>query len=137
MVLGSRDLGLDRFDLFSRRRCGRLPAYEPDDALSLFDKIPRFLDDAILFIEQSHIYKHVTGPKFPGRNGFFLVPHFDDLFHRHQNFFDKVAHLLGLDALLDAFFDLLFLAGQSMNYKPLASHDSIKVKFRLTSGRTW
>ena len=38
--------------------------------------------------------------------------------------FHELAHFLGLDALLDALFDLLFLAGQSVDDEPLALHDA-------------
>src|SRR5208282_5539144 len=43
-------------------------------------------------------------------------------FHWHQHFTNKVGHFLGFDPLLDAVFDLLLLARQSMNDKPLALH---------------
>src|SRR5262249_39974115 len=51
-----------------------------------------------------------------------LVAHFYDLFHGDHDLFDVVAHFLGLDALFDALFDLLLLAGESMNDEPLATH---------------
>ena len=57
------------------------------------------------------------------RDRFLLVADFNDLFHGHEDFFDEVAHFFGLDALLDALFDLLFLSGQSMDDEPLALHD--------------
>ena len=56
------------------------------------------------------------------RNRFLLIAHLDDFFHRHKDFRDEFAHLLGLDALLNALFDLLLLAGERMDHKPLVFH---------------
>ena len=124
MFFRGRNLAFNRLDFFGRRRRGWFAAHEANHALCFFDKIPRFLDNPVVLIQQHHIYKHVTGPKFARRYRLLLVANLHHLFHRHQDFFDKIAHLFGLDALFDTLFDLLFLAREGVNNKPLASHDA-------------
>ena len=119
-----RNLALDRLDFLRRGRRGRLATDEADHPLSFLDEIPRFLDNPVIIIEQRHINKNVARPELAGRNRLLLVPHFHYLFHRHQDLFDIFAHFFGLDALFDALFDLLFLARQGVDDKPLASHDA-------------
>ena len=82
----------------------------------------------LFFVQQHHVHKHVARPQFAVGHGLLLVAHFDDFFHRHQDFLDEVLHLVGLDALLDAFLDLLFLAGKRLDDEPLVAHDVQSLK---------
>src|SRR6266568_7143215 len=124
MLFGGRYLRLDRLDFFRRGRRRRLAAYETNDALGFFDKVPGLLNDPVVFIKQHHINENVTWPELARGHSFFLVPNFNHFFHRHEDFSNKIAHFFGLDAFFDAVLDLLFLARQGMNDKPLASHDA-------------
>jgi len=51
-----------------------------------------------------------------------LVANLDDFLHRHEDFADVFTHFFGLNPLLNVVPDLLFLAGQRVNYEPLALH---------------
>ena len=62
----------------------------------------------------------------------------NDFFDRHEDFLDVILHLVGLDALLDAVLDLVFLAGQRLDDEPLIAHDQslCKTKFMAKSTAT-
>src|SRR5439155_21603966 len=66
MLFGGRDLRLDRLDLLRRGRRRRLAAYETNDALGFFDKVPGFFKDPVVFIEQHHINENVAWPELAG-----------------------------------------------------------------------
>src|SRR5208283_5996745 len=130
------NLGLDGLDFIGGCRHGRFAADEPDHALGFLDEIPGLFDDALVLIQQHHVHKHVARPQFAAGHGLLLIAHLDDLFHRDEDFPDEVLHLVGLDALLDAFLDLLLLAGKRMNDKPLAAHGAQitkNIKYRMRS----
>src|ERR1017187_2770216 len=76
VILGCRDLALNRLDFFGRGRHWRIAAYEADHSRGFLDEIPRFLDDALILIEQHHINKNIARPEFAGGNRLLLVPHF-------------------------------------------------------------
>src|ERR1039458_2512489 len=124
VLFGSRNLALDGLDFLSRGRHWRITAYEADHPWGFLDEIPRSFDDTLALIQQHHINKNIARPELAGRNRLLLVPHFHYLLHWHQDLFDVLAHFFRLDALFDALFDLLFLAGEGMDDKPLASHDA-------------
>ena len=65
---------------------------------------------------------HITRMQLSVRNRLLLNPHLDDLFHRDEDFGNELTHFLGLDPLLDALLNLLLLAGESMDHKPLVFH---------------
>src|SRR5439155_2123503 len=96
--------------------------HKPNDPWSIADKIPWLFNHAIVLIQQHHIDEHITGIKFSGAHRLFAAAHFGHFFHRHEHLFDVLAHFFGLEALFNALFDLLLLAGKRMNDKPLVLH---------------
>src|SRR5260221_592887 len=122
VIFGFRNLRFDRVNFFRRRRSGTISAHESDDTLRIADEIPWLFDDAMVLIQQNHINEHVARIKFARRHSFLAATHLSHFLHGNEDLFDQVTHFLGLDPLFNAFFDLLFLAGQRMDDKPLAFH---------------
>ena len=61
----------------------------------------------------------VAGKELAGGLGLLAALDLGDALGRNEHVVDVVAHLLGLDALGDVFVDLVFLAGEDLDDKPL------------------
>ena len=66
-----------------------------------------------------HIHDQVAGKEFS--RGLALLTFFDlrDAFGWDEHLIDNIAHLFGLDALLDIILDLVLLPGKHVDDKPL------------------
>src|SRR5689334_9718834 len=74
MLFRGGNLVLDRLHFVRRSRRGRLSTDEPDYPLRFFDKIPWLFNDAFVLVQKHHVHKHISRPKLPRGNRFFLIP---------------------------------------------------------------
>ena len=112
---------LDRGDFVRRHRHRTVSADNADFSRRILDKIPRPVQNPVLFVQQHHVDIDVTRMKLSIRDCLLAAANIDHFLDRNEHLFDVIAHLLGFEALLDAFFHLVLLTGQSMDDKPLAS----------------
>ena len=75
-----------------------------------------------VFVQQHHVNVDVAGMELAVGDRLLLVADLNHLLHGHEHFADELPHLLGLEPLLNALFDLLLLARERMDDKPLAFH---------------
>jgi len=83
------------------------------------NEIPGPANELIVFVEQMHVHDQVTGKELAGRLAFFALLDFRDPLGRNEHFVNQIAHLLGLDSLVDVLLDLVLLAGEHVHHEPL------------------
>ena len=83
------------------------------------DEIPGPADELIVLVEQMHVHDQVAGEKFARRLALLAALDLRDALGRDEHFENHVAHLLGLDALLDVVAHLVLLAGKHVHDEPL------------------
>ena len=90
-----------------------------DHARSFANEIPRPADELVVLVEQMHVYNQVAREKLPRRLAFLSLFNFRHALGRDEHFVNQIAHLLGLDPLLDVLLDLVLLAGKDVDHEPL------------------
>jgi len=121
-VLGITDGSLDDVDLLDIHLSRTLTADEPNHAINAFDEIPRLLEQATVLIEQGHLHVEVTRMELAVRHRLLPTADLHDLLHGQEDLPDVGLHLVDLEATIDAVPDLLFLAREDMEGKPLEFH---------------
>src|SRR5205814_4717106 len=95
-----------------------LGAGKADHARCIADKIPGAPDELIALVEQMHVHDQITGEKLAGGLAFLALFDFGDALGGDEHLVNEVAHLLGLDPLLDVLLDLVLLSGAHVNNAP-------------------
>ena len=122
VLLGSGNLLLDLLDFVERSGVRAFATHETDGPGRFLDEIIGLGQHPAVFVQQGHVDVNVAGMELALGNRLLATTHFDHLFDGQQDLLYKVHHLLGLEALLDALLDLLFLAGKRVNDKPVVLH---------------
>src|SRR5271157_5507754 len=118
--LGFRDLRLDRGDFVRGHRNRAVSAHDANFTRRVLYKIPRLLQNPVPLIHQDHVNINVARMQLAAGDGFLAAPHINHFLDRDKDLFNILAHLFRFEALFDVLLDLLLLAGQSMDDKPLA-----------------
>ena len=121
-ILGVSDAGLDVRDLIVRCRIRLVTAHKSNGAGGVLDEIHRFGNDLVIVIPQVHMDEDVPGEQFLHRD-FFLTPtNVHHLFLGDKHLLDVRAHLLHINALVNAVEYLLLLPGEGVNNVPSVCH---------------
>src|ERR1051325_7466499 len=94
-------------------------AGKTDHSRRFANEIPGPSNELIVFVEQMHVHDQIAGKKFSRRLAFLPLLDFRHPFSWDEHLINEIAHFLGFDPLLDVLLDLVLLAGEHMDDKPL------------------
>jgi hypothetical protein len=96
-----------------------LCASKTENACSVFDEIPRLLDELVVFIEEVHVDDQITGEKLASRLGLFASLDFLNPLGWDEDLVNEFGHFIRDDSAVDIVFHFLLLSGEDVHDEPL------------------